>query len=327
MVVAEMHLIFQSAQQVVVWLGQPVRPWSFRVVLDIPDEDDPSVPFYFRGKGSWKIDWIKTLGLCCNLGDYLGSAVAGWYKKYASPVVYRFNLVTIFLSWEHFEKVAVKLASLLPDFLKFQPLRERKKYVAIRRAISGLAEARLQLHKGPTMTLSSLLPFARSKCTTDPRDKIFAFTKLLPAVPASLQVDYGEETKTTFKKVAQLMLSEDVGLRLLAECESNTNINLEGLAACLPSWVLDWAQSRICEPLPGGLSPSLKGHEFCAGSEAVNFEILDDTLVLEALIWDEVIFVDPLASVTGSSPRIQCHCWPTLVSSVILPVVESLQSV
>jgi hypothetical protein len=178
-------------------------------------------------------------------------------------------------------------------------------YVAIRRAISGLAEARLQFHKGPTMTLSSLLPFARSKCTTDPRDKIFAFTNLLPAVPASLQVDYGEETKTTFKKVAQLMLSEDVGLRLLAECESNTNSDLEGLAACLP-WVPNWAQSRICEPLPGGLSPSLKGHEFCAGSllEAVNFEILDDTLVLEALIWDEVIFVDPLASVTGSSPRI-----------------------
>jgi Heterokaryon incompatibility protein (HET) len=49
-VVAEMHLIFQSAQQVVVWLGQPVRPWSFRVVLGMPDEDDPSVPFYFRGK-------------------------------------------------------------------------------------------------------------------------------------------------------------------------------------------------------------------------------------------------------------------------------------
>lgn len=41
-----------------------------------------------------------------------------------------------------------------------------------------------------------------------------------------------------------------------------------------------------------------KGREFCAASHlpASDVKIMDDTLIFEALIWDDVIFVDPLAA-------------------------------
>lgn len=305
--VSQMHNIYRNASQVIVWLGHPIRPWSFNVILNMPDEVDENSPPYFRGK--------------CQLENRLNSNARAlvqfsrlpWFRRgwviqevcFARHIQIQFGRHR--LSWEHFEKVAVKLASVLPDFLRFELPVERKPYIAIQKAISGLADTRSQLyHKEQAMTLSSLLPFARTKLTTDPRDKIFAFTNLLSVVPPILQVNYNEETKTLFVRVAQLLLRGDVGLKLLAECEFNSHNQAEGSATSLPSWAPDWARDRICESLPGGLSPNVPGHGFSAARhfQASSFEIVDETLLLDALIWDDILFLDPLASITQIVPYI-----------------------
>jgi Heterokaryon incompatibility protein (HET) len=306
--VAQMHIIFHNAWQVIVWLGQPIRPWSFRVILNMPDgEEDSNLQLYFRGKCQMENRLNSNARALLQFGR-LPWFSRGWVCQevcFARHIQIQFG--RHLLSWEHFERVAVKLASVLPDFLKWEPLRERRKYTAIQEAISGLAETRLQLQKGRAITLGPLLTFARIKATTDPRDKVFAFLNLLPAVPASLQVDYGEDTRAVFSRVAHLLLRESGGLRLLAECEFNANSRLEALAPCLPSWVPDWAQPRVCESLPGGISTKFGSDVFSAGSRlpASSFEIIDDSILLQALIWDDIVYLDPLSSMTGVIPDIQ----------------------
>lgn len=303
--VAQMHVIYQNAQQVIVWLGQPVRPWSFRVIVDMPDEEDDKA--YFRGPCQLENRLNSNARALLQFGK-LPWFSRGWVVQevcFARRIQIRFG--RHLLAWEQFQKVAAKLASVLPPFLKFVALHEQRAFIAIQESISSLIEARLQLRKEQAMSLCSLLPFARTKRTTDPRDKIFAFMTLLPVVPESLQVDYSKETKIVFTRVAQLLLKEDVGLRLLAECELNS-ISCSGVAsACLPSWVPDWAQSRACGSLLGGLSTRLQGHEYTAGNHlpASTFEILGDNLLLQALIWDNIIFLDPLASVKGATPELR----------------------
>jgi hypothetical protein len=297
-VVARMHNIYHDAQQVIVWLGQPIRPWSFHVILNIPDKVDEQDPFYFRGPCQIENRLNKNARTLLKFGQ-LPWFSRGWVLQevcFARDIQIQYG--RHLLSWERFEKVATKLALVLPQFLESEPLVARRPYIAIQEAISGIAEARLRLlHNEQAMTLSSLLPFARTKCTSDPRDKIYAFLNLLPVVPSSLQVDYAIEIKSLFIKVAQLLMREVVGLRLLAECEFNSTTQPAGNGACIPSWVPNWAQTRVCESLPGGLSPSSRGHEFSAGSHlpTYKFEISDDILLLEAQILDDIVFLDPLA--------------------------------
>ena len=304
--VAQMHLIYHNAQQVIVWLGQPVRPWSFRVILNMPD-NYTGTPDYFRGPCQVDNRYNSNVRALLQFGR-LPWFARGWVVQevcFARHIQIQYG--RYLLSWEDFEKVAVKLASTLHNFLECETLVKRKTYFAIQEAISGLVRARFSLRKEQGMSLSSLLPFARTKLTTDPRDKIFAFLNLLPAVPTSLVADYGEESRTVFIRTAHLLLREDVGLRLLAECEANPSSQSKDITSCLPSWVPDWAQTRQCESLPGGLSPSAQGHEFSAGTyllPACNFEIMHDALILEALLWDDIVFLDPFASVIGIDPSI-----------------------
>jgi Heterokaryon incompatibility protein (HET) len=307
-VVARMHNIYHDAQQVIVWLGQPVRPWSFRVILDMPDKIREQGPLYFRGPCQIENRLNKNARDLVKFGQ-LSWFSRGWVLQevcFARQIQVQYG--RHLLSWEHFEKVATKLALLLPDFLALQPPRDMRTFIPIREAITGVIEARLRvLHKEQAMTLASLLPFARTKCTSDPRDKIFAFLNLLPFVPSSLQVNYDLGAKTIFITVAQLLMREDVGLRLLAECEFTSSSLPEGNAACIPSWVPNWSQTRVCESLPGGLSQTFQGHEFSAGSHlrpAFDFEILGDMLFLEAQIWDDIVFLDPLTTGKLSTPGI-----------------------
>jgi Heterokaryon incompatibility protein (HET) len=313
-VVRQMHVIFHEALQVIVWLGQPIRPWSFRVILEMPEDNDENGQLYFRGKCQLENRLNSNARALLQFGR-LPWFSRGWVVQevcFAQHIQIQYG--RHLLSWEHFEKVAVKLASVLPDFLKFETLRQRRTYTDIQEAISSLAEARLRLQKGQATTLCSLLPLARSKSTTDPRDKIFAFANLLLELPSTLKVDYGEDVKSLFMKVAQLLLSE-VGLGLLAECESRSNSDFDDGSPSVPSWVPNWAESRLCASLPGGLSPTRRGHEFVAGSHlapTVNFRISGDVLLLEAIFWDDIIFLDPLASATGITPCIQASILPQL---------------
>jgi Heterokaryon incompatibility protein (HET) len=299
-VVARMHNIYQDAQQVIVWLGQPIRPWSFRVILDMPDQVHENDPRYFRGACQIENRLNKNARTLLKFGQ-LPWFSRGWVLQevcFARDIQVQYG--RHLLSWEHFKKLATKLSLLLPQFLEWEVLGERAPYIAIREAISGIAEARLRLlHNEQATTLGSLLAIARTKCTSDPRDKIFAFLNLLPVLPSSLQVDYGMEIKTLFIKVAQLLLRGTVGLRLLAECELTSSSQIEGNRACFPSWVPNWAQSRVCESLPGGFSPSFRGDEFSAGTHlpASEFKILDDILLIEAQIWDDIVFLNPVAEV------------------------------
>lgn len=310
--VTQMHLIYRNARQVVVWLGQPIRPWSFRVIMNIPEEnfDGKTIPptIYFRGK--------------CQIENRLNSNARAllqfgklpWFRRgwviqevcFARRIQIQFG--RHLLSWEHFEKVAIKLAAVLPDFLHLQHLGDRRAYIAIEQAISSLAQARIRLVEGQATTLSSLLPFARTKHTTDPRDKIFAFLNLLPVLPAGLQVDYAEDVRSLYMKVAQLLLRGDAGLRLLAECEFNENHPSDPVAGCLPSWVPDWARARDSESLPGGISTKYGITEFSAGVNLLpkaDFQIHNDRLLLAAVVWDDIIFLDPLVSVDGVTPNTQ----------------------
>lgn len=309
-IVAKMHIVFQTAHQVVVWLGQPVRPWSFRVILEIPHEEDiidTKKPAYFRPRCQIENRANKNARTLVKFGQ-LPWFSRGWVVQeicFARKIQVQFGRHV--LSWEQFQEVGSKLATVLPWFLQGMFIEERKDYFDLQDCISALADMRLRLQQGQRMTLSSLLPFARSKCTTDPRDKIFAFTNLLAAVPASLQPDYGEETKITFMKSARLLMTGDVGLRLLAECESNPESESDALSTLLPSWVPGWSHSRQCESLLGGLSTSSKGHEYSAGTHllpSTDFQIQNDVLVLEAFIWDDIVLTDPLATVLWYTPSV-----------------------
>jgi Heterokaryon incompatibility protein (HET) len=296
-VVARMHNIYQDAQQVIVWLGQPIRPWSFRVILKIPDRNKGTDSFYLRGPCQIENRLNK------NARDLMKFGQLPWFSRgwVLQEVCFARHIQVQYghhlLSWEDFEKVATNLASILPDFLSGVPLVARRAYAAIREAMSDVIKARLRvLDNEQAMTLGSLMPFARTKCTSDPRDKIFAFLNLLPSVPSALQVNYGAEAKTIFTKVAQLLMREEVGLRLLAECEFTKSSQSEANGACIPSWVPDWARARMCDSLPGGLSHTFQGDEFSAGSHlrpTSNFEILGDILLLEAQIRDEILSLEP----------------------------------
>lgn len=173
--------------------------------------------------------------------------------------------------------------------------------------MSGLVNAHLQLHsQDQGITLSSLLPFARTKFTTDPRDEIFAFMNLLSVVPPSLQVSNSEDPNTTYVRIAQLRVRGDVSLELLAECEFLSHSQPEWSAASLASWALTGHETDYAKLYPEVCHQMFLVMSFLFGGRLLtsSFEIVDDTLLLEALIWDDIVFLDPLLSITQIVPSL-----------------------
>lgn len=89
----------------------------------------------------------------------------------------------------------------------------------------------------PPLSLWELLVMFRSRESTDPRDKVYAFLGLVSQwlKDAPLLVDYSIEPSETFKRTALKILTDMENLLLLTQCVG------DGQSMDFPSWAPDWA--------------------------------------------------------------------------------------
>jgi hypothetical protein len=93
----------------------------------------------------------------------------------------------------------------------------------------------------PPMGLMTLLPIARACQLTDPRDKIYALLAI--AVDGKeIQVDYSESVSKIYRDLAMHFIRRDSNLDIIGFSSGASTHDL-------PSWVPDWTEPGIAEPL------------------------------------------------------------------------------
>lgn len=293
--VSEMHIIYQRAETVIVWLGCPSRPWSFKPILDAINEEKSNVDDRF----SWRCQVLTKPHRSARAIQ--GFAKLPWFYRgwvvqetcFARELVGQYGQHAI--PWTQIEGMVQRLRitaeSSMSGFLR----PEGRLVLKLMRVVTTLRALREQHHRAQSMDLGHMIAFSRTRLTSDPRDKVFAFTNLLSTVPASLKPDYNRPKPGLFREVFRLLLGE-IGLRLLAECEAATSTNLGASHCRMPSWAPDWSSTRRCEPLPGGLSRSFQGDSYRAGSGVTaRFIYSADSAVLHVtgLVFDQIVFLEP----------------------------------
>lgn len=293
--VSKMHLIYQHADQVIVWLGCPSRPWSFKPLLDaLEGGEHYDDNFYF----SWRCQILTKPHK--NARAIHGFASLPWFSRgwvvqevcFARELTAQYGKYTI--PWRQLEHMVERLPTTASSTLSGWLYPEGRLLLRLMRFMSTLRDLRNQ-HGKRSMDLGSLMSFSRMRKTSDPLDKIFAFVNLLSTVPVSLQPDYRRSASELFRDVFRLLFEEGIGLRLLAECEAGTGTGT-GISHCRnPSWLPDWSYTRRCAPLFGGLSQSHLGESYCTGlnrEASVVYSATSAILRVTGLLFDKIVLLD-----------------------------------
>ncbi|KAF7503696.1 hypothetical protein GJ744_003374 [Endocarpon pusillum] len=313
--VAKMHLVYQRADRAIVWLGSPSHPWSFQPILDaLEDEETNEDLFTWRCQiltkphrraraiqGFAKLQWFFRGWVVQE--TCFAREVIGQYGKHAIP-------------WPQIERMVERLTITARGTMSGIMRPEGRLILRLIRIVSTLRSLREHRHKMQPMDLARMMAFSRTRMTSDPRDKVFAFVNLLSNIPSSLQPDYDRSTPGLFREVCRLLLDE-IGLKLLAECEAPTNTG-PGISHCsMPSWVPDWSYTRRCEPFPGGLSLTHLGKSYHAGSyRPASFVYPADSAILHLTgsIFATIVFLEPGGQNRLSDGSLQYTLWKNVTT-------------
>ena len=200
--VLKMHLIYGHAARVIVWLGCPCRPWSFKPILDTLSQGES----YSEDCFSWRCQ-VRTKPHK-HARAIEGFAKLPWFFRgwvvqetwFAREVTAQYGKHTV--SWYQFESMVgmLRVTALhsMSDFLT----PEGRILLRLMRIVSSLRNVREQHQNEKSMDLGHMISFARTRMTSDPRDKVFAFINLLSSVPPSLQPDYNRSVPGLFREVS-----------------------------------------------------------------------------------------------------------------------------
>lgn len=110
--------------------------------------------------------------------------------------------------------------------------------------------------------LGSHLARNRARQSTDPRDKVYAFTNMIMPPIRDLYPNYDQSIQELYYQTAIQLIKTTGNLRVLTVCEWQRQDYLDDLTkrdgipreaiAALPSWVPNWALERVSTPLWGG---------------------------------------------------------------------------
>ncbi|KAF7552217.1 hypothetical protein G7Z17_g4464 [Cylindrodendrum hubeiense] len=108
------------------------------------------------------------------------------------------------------------------------------RFAALTKLVDNVRD-RFRGDAGPLLTLWELLYTFRSRHSTDPRDKVYAFSGLVTELTGEpLPIDYSLDTVQLFKDVAFRMIKDMGNLSVLASTGTNPGVSP------LPSWAPDW---------------------------------------------------------------------------------------
>ena len=275
-----MRDIFETAEQVIVWLG-PETP---------QDEDAFKFARVFHSKTSGggnlqkKNDWIVKMAV--RLNDAWEGAASilqrQWWTRswiFQEILVARKAVVYSgrrYAPWEAFETMAdiinqmeVQILATIPEasgILRFIALYQNLYNITIYRHHRLLSPP----------TFFELLQLRRRTETSDPRDKVFSILnvcrdeyehKIPPPPPRShfLEIDYTRSVEDVYKGVAKHLIKSTKSLDVLSTCQNPTRSN------GLPSWAPDWSVARTNNPLE---NPAQYGHiHFASGIDDFPFEL------------------------------------------------------
>jgi Heterokaryon incompatibility protein (HET) len=295
--VSKMHLIYRHADRVIVWLGSPCRPWSFEPLLGPLDEGKRfEDAFYFAWRSQIATKPHRNARAIIGLSK-LPWFFRGWVVQetcYAKEIQTQYGKHTI--PWHQLEEMVEHLQLTGRETMSGRMRPEGRLLLNLMRIMSSLHDLREQCNKHQLMSLGDMLSFARTRITSDPRDRVFAFVNMLSSIPHSLQPDYTRSTAGIFREASRLLLEKEIGLRTLAECEAETSTGAATGKPRMPSWLPDWSYTRRCEPLPGGLSKVYIGDSYSAGSKRDGSFVSSAgsaVLIVQGFVFDEIIFLQP----------------------------------
>lgn len=282
--VSKMRTIYQQAEHVVVWLGQPSDTTSlvFNLFEDLY-ENRGSKQYYKNFLGD-KENVEGFAGLISHFGqDY-------WFRIWVIQEVNSAREITIMcgkyeISWSKVEEVQnimarhytyelSKIAHTEPNLDRFAQCMERGGARKLREARLGSPNSLPDLH--------SLLCTFWAFNATDPRDKVFALVGLSSARDDSrLVIDYSSSVRAIYISVGTYILDFSKKLDFICSLPHGAN------PFDLPSWVPDWTvTTKFCASLTAfvrALVSDGKGSFNASGGWSPVTEFRQDNQILAAM--------------------------------------------
>ncbi|KAM7184419.1 Heterokaryon incompatibility protein (HET) domain containing protein [Naviculisporaceae sp. PSN 640] len=242
--VKRMRAIYQTARDVVVWLGEKSDNSGLAMELvktlakSCADGTDDALGRELRtspgmfGFGAWRALgelfnrpywerlWImQEIAMGNSQTPFLcGDASVRWGQIYDG--IYTFGSKHIDIFFGNIER------ECLEGGVRYAGLNRNK-------LIHLWEEGEVQAGKRPPQFLP-MLDLARKSVATDPRDKVYGLLGLMPPeVAAAVEPDYEKPIAEVYLSFAKVWVTTTRNLDLLEQCTSPNNLNI-------PSWVPDW---------------------------------------------------------------------------------------
>ncbi|KAK0102685.1 hypothetical protein ONS95_006287 [Cadophora gregata] len=324
--------IYESATRVVVWLGKPLSPRLAITLLNEMATLPSSIDSYRRYEHlTSSVQWLamvdfftllwftrvwivqevavaKEVLFICGGMTFSWAMLQGWVEIFRDPQMS--GLMGLTKSSQKAKRNISNFNSIVTVQRRLQitaswrkNLETLKRADAIMKALSkrnpdleSKAGEPSMMDNINAMLMPLTLPFLLTDFgdfeSTDPRDKIFAFTGLVTDEPnQAFAPDYSKSVEKVYRDTAVYLLQSKEPFSVISSAGIGSKRKLE-----LPSWVPDWTSPPTGAPFThpsyfDDFSPDLRASA-CGNTQAkIHFDAgSPDVLGLDGIIFDEVTF-------------------------------------
>lgn len=316
--IMKMHMIYNFATKVIIWLGE--QSYDSEIGFDLLElaskSDDEKKGSIFDpsstadNSSNWKAlanifdrPWWKRLWVIQEVAFSRGALMkCGQREMDFANLIYIVN--QLFIPSNNPE---------LDNYIRPRLVRARIIYTIFRMKflIRGVIPAKL---------MGDMLIELRSAETTDPRDKFYGCIHLCGPIEDYPDVNYELSTSDLYTMIAKIIMTQEIGPRLLAACELQTRTqddeddlnwltNIDDLQRTripkLPSWAPNWAIPRITTPLFNDFETDVgSGVKYnAAGDYPSEFHFIqEEESIPERLAVKGIIFDNVIATTKGLYP-------------------------
>lgn len=294
-----MHLVYQGASRVVIWLGRAFEGSDSALShLDILWETEDVDGFVARLKSTGATDSDVANGTIWKPLSRLFS-LPWWSRMWVLQEAYFANpsesIVVCGNETRPWASIIIASSILMDGEVvrRFSPRMPPTVYAGLFRSTAATL-IDMRASKMSKTLWETLQRISRTRLATDPRDKIFALLNLLDRDEWPFEPDYSVDAVEMYTKVAVHFINKTNSLTILSECaffdgaredlKFRKELRRQHLAG-LPSWVPDWTLIK--------LTPPFRVAEQQPRAEPIPFRIEQDRiLVVRGLISETIISID-----------------------------------